>query len=154
MKIVLVIKPNSPYGKKYYADLLVLHNKLYEDQRIKLVDLNGREGFKSIDKLEEVWSEGLICACAVDEHDAVVGFISFTVHKQRESFLVISNFFVDEAVRSQGVGKDLMIAVEKYGKSKGCVWMQLFVLGNNDRAFDFYERFGFKTEFKDMVKEI
>lgn len=32
--------------------------------------------------------------------------------------------------------------------------MQLNVLGNNDRAIAFYERFGFRTEYQDMVKEL
>ncbi|MCT7476013.1 GNAT family N-acetyltransferase [Escherichia coli] len=31
----------------------------------------------------------------------------------------------------------LIEAVENYGKSKGCAWMQLNVLGNNDRAIAF-----------------
>ncbi|HHS7556402.1 TPA: N-acetyltransferase family protein [Salmonella enterica] len=154
MKIVFVTKPTSPYGRKYYADLLSLHNKLYADQRIKLTDLNGRDGFASIDKLEEIWNEGTMCACAVDDRDVVVGFITFGYTKKGQRWLWIYNFFVEEEVRSQGVGKDLIAAVEAYGKSKGCAWMQLTVLGNNDRALAFYERFGFRTEYHDMVKEI
>lgn len=154
MKIVFVTKPNSPYGKKYYADLLGLHNKLYDDQKIKLADLNGREGFNQISKLEEVWSEGTLCACAVDDRGVAVGFITFGYTKKGQRFLWVYNFFVDESVRSQGVGHELIEAVENYGKSKGCAWMQLNVLGNNDRAIAFYERFGFRTEYQDMVKEL
>lgn len=154
MKVILITKPDSKYGKKYAEGLLGLHNALYDDQHEKLDQLNGRQGFSRITELNEVWNDGTLCACAIDDNDSPVGFITFGYTKQGNRFLWIYNFFVAEAVRSEGVGKTLIDTVKDYGKSKGCKWMQLTVLDNNARAIAFYERYGFRTEYQDMVKEL
>lgn len=154
MKVILITKPDSKYGKLYSEGLLGLHNELYDDQHEKLDQLNGRQGFSRIDALDEVWGVGTLCACAVDDSNSPVGFITFSYTKQGNRFLWVHNFFVQEAQRSSGVGKTLIDTVKDYGKSKGCKWMQLTVLDNNSRAIAFYERYGFRTEYQDMVKEL
>lgn len=154
MKIILITKPDSKYGKLYGEGLLGLHNELYDDQHEKLDQLNGRQGFSRIDALTDVWDVGTLCACAVDDNNRPVGFITFSYTKQGNRFLWVHNFFVLEAHRSSGVGQTLIDTVRDYGKSKGCKWMQLTVLDNNSRAIAFYERYGFRTEYQDMVKEL
>lgn len=158
MKIVLVSKLDGRLGKKYGEGLLRLHNSLYNDQQAKLKDLNGRSGFNEIDELEEVWSVGQQAAVAIDDDDVPVGFLSFSVQSGRSNigskWLWIYNFYVDNSQRGKGVGLQLMNAVRDHGKSKGCGFMQLYVLDNNQQAIAMYQKFGFRTEYRDMVKEL
>lgn len=154
MKVILITKPDSRYGRLYQSGLLDLHNGLYDDQHEKLEQINGRQGFHQIESLNQVWASGTIAAVAVDDSDIPVGFITFSYTKEGSRFLWVHNFFVAAEVRSSGVGQQLIDTVKTYGKSKGCNWMQLTVLDINSRAIAFYERYGFRTEYKDMVKEL
>lgn len=155
MKVLLILKPDSRYGKQYYTDLLNLHNALYADQRIKLNDLNGRNGFGSTETLEGIWGPGDVMALALDENNKAVGFLSFGISgKNAQKWLWIHNFYVDPSQRGKGVGTLLMDTVRDYGKTKGCRFMQLTVLDNNDAALAMYQKMGFQTEMQDMVKEL
>lgn len=155
MKVLLILKPDSRYGKVHYANLLRLHNALYADQRAKLNDLNGRNGFGGATSLMGIWGPGDIMATAVDENEQAVGFLSFALSgKNAEKWLWIHNFFVDDNQRGKGVGSLLMETVKAYGKQKGCRFMQLTVLDNNSEALAMYQRLGFRTEMQDMVKEL
>ncbi|ANZ48398.1 acetyltransferase [Erwinia phage vB_EamM_Caitlin] len=155
MKVLLILKPDSRYGKQYYTALLDLHNALYADQRAKLNDLTGRDGFGGADSLDGIWGPGDVMALAIDENDKAVGFLSFAISgKNAQKWLWIHNFYVDSSQRGKGVGTLLMDTVKEYGKAKGCRFMQLTVLDNNDAALAMYQKMGFQTEMQDMVKEL
>ncbi|QVW55974.1 hypothetical protein pEaSNUABM10_00111 [Erwinia phage pEa_SNUABM_10] len=158
MKVVLVSKLTSRLGQKFHAELTDLHNSLYNDQQARLKDLNGRSGFNEIDDVSEVWSEGQQAAIAVDDEGRAVGFLSFSIQTGRSNmgskWLWIYNFYVNNDQRGKGVGLLLMNAVRDHGKAKGCGFMQLYVLDNNQQAIAMYQKFGFRTEYRDMVKEI
>lgn len=155
MKILLIMNLTTRLGKKYHDDMTRLHNALYADQSIKLSELNGREGFKPVDTVDEVWSPGTMVALAVTDDGEAVGFLSFSMSgKNATRWLWIHNFFVDPNMRGKGVGNMLMRTVKEYGKSKGCTFMQLTVLDNNSPAIAMYQKFGFRTEMQDMVSEI
>lgn len=154
MEIQLILKLDSRLGKKYHEDITRLHNGLYANQREKLVELTGRISFGYIDSVDEVWQSGDAIAIAIDD-DRPVGFITFKlVGKNNERWVNVLNFYVESAQRGKGVGLQLMDAVKDYGKTKNCKWMALTVLDNNSQAIGMYEKFGFRTEYQDMVKEL
>lgn len=154
MKVLLILKPDSRLGKTYYNDILDLHNALYADQRGKLKDLTGRDGFSGADSLEGIWTSMDTIALAV-ENGVAVGFLSFTISgKNAQKWLWIHNFYVNSSQRGKGVGSMLMETVREFGKAKGCRFMQLTVLDNNDSALAMYQKLGFRTEMQDMVKEL
>ncbi|QVW55854.1 hypothetical protein pEaSNUABM9_00273 [Erwinia phage pEa_SNUABM_9] len=155
MDVKLILKPDSRLGKLYYNSLLQLHNELYADQRAKLSDLTGRDGFGGADSLEGIWTPYDVMAVAVDEKQEAVGFLSFSISgKNAQKWLWIHNFYVKDSQRGKGVGSLLMQTVRDYGKQKGCRFMQLTVLDNNEAALAMYQRLGFRTEMQDMVKEL
>ena len=158
MKIVLVSKLTTRLGLKHKDGLTALHNSLYNDQQAKLKDLNGRNGFNEIDDVSEVWSDGQQAAIAIDDDGKEVGFLSFSIQTGRSNmgskWLWIYNFYVNGDQRGKGVGLQLMNAVRDHGKAKGCGFMQLYVLDNNQQAIAMYQKFGFRTEYRDMVKEL
>ena len=155
MKVTLILKADSRYGRQYYNDLLNLHNALYADQRAKLSDLTGRDGFGGTTSLDGIWEAGDVMALALDENGRAVGFLSFSISgKNAQKWLWIHNFYVDPSARGHGVGTLLMDSVRDYGKSKGCRFMQLTVLDNNETALAMYQKMGFQTEMQDMVKEL
>ncbi|HLX38383.1 MAG TPA: GNAT family N-acetyltransferase [Candidatus Binataceae bacterium] len=57
--------------------------------------------------------------------------------------LYIEDIFVDESMRGTGIGRKLIAAVAKIGKSRGCARIDLAVLNWNP-ARGFYNRIGFR----------
>ena len=155
MKVTLILKPDSRLGKLYYDEILALHNALYADQHDKLLELTGRDGFGGADTLDGIWTPYDTMAVAIDDEKKAVGFLSFAISgKNAQKWLWIHNFFVNPDQRGKGVGSLLMDTVRDYGKQKGCRFMQLTVLDNNEAALAMYQRLGFRTEMQDMVKEL
>ncbi|ECD5042459.1 GNAT family N-acetyltransferase [Salmonella enterica subsp. enterica serovar Braenderup] len=155
MRVFIILKPDSKYGKRYGADVLRLHNHLFAEEKVRISQLTGRDTFNPIERLEEIWPQDYLCACAVDDNGTLLGFMTFSLGScAKDNFVYIGNYYVLEEARSQGVGRALMDKVRDYGKSKGCGWMSLDVLDNNIKAISVYEKMGFRTECREMIKEI
>jgi len=56
--------------------------------------------------------------------------------------LLIEDFIVHESVRSQGIGKQLILSVEQWGVEKGAKRFQLFADRDKARAHNFYKQQG------------
>lgn len=61
---------------------------------------------------------------------------------------------MEESQRGKGFGKILIKEVYEYAKKAECMEVELFVMENNEEAIKFYEKQGFKTERKWMVKTL
>ena len=55
----------------------------------------------------------------------------------------VDNMWVDEKYRSQGVGKQMMNAIEKWAKEKGIKRMRVIASSQNEKGIQFYKREGF-----------
>jgi GNAT superfamily N-acetyltransferase len=91
-----------------------------------------------------------------------VGFIAGAVDKQSDKNLlevvptklgVVSEFFVEEKYRGQGVGKVLMEKLETYFKSIGCDSLWANVVAFNP-AHDVYEKMGYHNREIGMLKKL
>ncbi|HGB2019065.1 TPA: GNAT family N-acetyltransferase [Salmonella enterica subsp. enterica serovar Wangata] len=155
MRITIILKPDSKYGKLYGDQVLKLHNMLFAEEKVRISQLTGRDTFNPIERLEEIWPQDYLCACAADDNEQLLGFMTFSLGScSKDMFVYIGNYYVIPEARSQGVGRALMDKVREYGKSKGCGWMSLDVLDNNVKAISLYEKMGFRTECREMIKEI
>ncbi len=68
----------------------------------------------------------------------------------------IHDLFVQEAYRGQGVGLEMLKAVERYAGELNCCRITLEVREDNDRARRVYEQFGFDSagRYSFLVKSI
>lgn len=98
-----------------------------------------------------------------EEKGLITGFIGGYVAKQREEELmeakkampgVISEFFVTQKYRSQGIGKLLLDKMENYFKNIGCTLIKMEVFAPNTFVRDFYSRHGYQDRSIIVSKDI
>lgn len=77
----------------------------------------------------------------------VTGFCGVFVNRtvEADERVEVSGLVVDEAERSQGVGKRLLEGAEEWGREKGCRSIGLRSNVIRDRAHAFYERHGYRV---------
>ena len=102
------------------------------------------------------------CYLAV-ENSKVLGLIMGTIPKYGEyDYLdykcpkrgIITELIVTNNIRSHGVGKMLMNAMETYFKEKGCEYVLVDVFAYNDNAIKFYEKEGYHTRMYTDIKKL
>ena len=116
---------------------------------------------------EELWSQERFDAAVAERQlfaakveDKVVGYISFKtriydmVGHTRRKVLLIDEICVDETLRNQGIGTEMMIEARAIGKACGCTDMQLGVYPQNNEALAFYQKCGFRIRSIDMQAKI
>jgi ribosomal protein S18 acetylase RimI-like enzyme len=112
--------------------------------------------------LEVVKQKNGIFYVAVED-DRVIGFIVGVLEEQSKMSLLgatpaimgrITELYIDERYRKQGVGSQLMQAVERYFTEKQCeyIWVEVFV--PNRIAHEFYKKFGYCDRDIDMIKKL
>ena len=97
---------------------------------------------------------------AAKVEDKVVGYVSFKIriydmvgHTGRK-VLLIDEICVDEPLRNQGIGTEMMVEVRVIGNAFGCTDMQLGVYPQNNEALAFYQKCGFRIRSIDMQAKI
>ncbi|MEY3441917.1 MAG: hypothetical protein RLZZ519_198 [Bacteroidota bacterium] len=94
-------------------------------------------------------------AWVADDQGQIVGWVQATkmMRLERDSFLEITGLVVDEARRSQGIGRELVAKVENFGRQKG---LERLVVRSNvkrNRAHGFYLKHGFEEKKQQKVFE-
>ncbi len=96
---------------------------------------------------------------AVDQQDEVMGY-AFCIIKEIHNnqllqdckTLYVDDLCVDENIRGQHIGSDLMDAVMNLAKELHCYNITLNVWAFNEQAIQFYERYGLKIQKMTMEK--
>ena len=117
-------------------------------------------GYPGID--EKLAAEKIRAHTAVSYHllvaeidHKVVGFIAlhwFELMHWEGKMGRMTAFCVDENFRSQGVGKQLLIASEEFFKSKGCVKFEVSSNARRTRTHGFYLNHGYTEDSRRFVK--
>jgi diamine N-acetyltransferase len=102
----------------------------------------------------------LLVAELADEQ-TVVGFAQLVVEDtgerpglMRRRYVLVIDVEVLEAHRGQGIGHKLMAASEEWARARGATQMELSVWDFNDRARALYESLGYRTTYRQMLKEL
>lgn len=66
----------------------------------------------------------------------------------------LTQFFVTEEYRGNGIGGKLYASMENYFKSQKCTNIRVEVLAANKEGYEFYKRHGFEDRQIEMIKEI
>ena len=77
-----------------------------------------------------------------------VGYVSLRIRDMAapglitRKIMLVDELCVEEAVRSQGIGTEMMAEVRALAKAFGCTDLQLNVYPQNDAAISFYQKCG------------
>ena len=120
-----------------------------------------REKMALID-LEEVKNNNGKCYLAI-EKDKAIGLIMGTIPPYDEYDYLdykcpkrgkITELIVTSKIRSKGVGQLLINKMEEYFKSVGCEYVIVDVFAYNENAINFYNKKGYHSRMKTMIKKI
>jgi GNAT superfamily N-acetyltransferase len=95
-----------------------------------------------------------------DSNGQIVGFISMMVEQSHDTltsireYLYISDIYVVESHRGQGIGTMLLNKAEDYARQVGCSVIQMYSLAKNDAALGVYHKFGFQDREILLSKEL
>lgn len=103
-----------------------------------------------------VTGELLVARGDVDDHDAPVGFVGFSLDhgglERDETRGVVDNLFVEPDRRGEGVGSALLAAAERALHEAGAVEIALEAMATNDRARSFYRNHGYEPHRVVLLK--
>lgn len=91
---------------------------------------------------------------------AVVGFVLFRIWKTggpgnvSRRILDLDSIAVDEHLRNQGIGTQMMAELRVLAKAFGCTDLQLSVYPQNDGAVAFYQKCGFTIRNINMQTKV
>lgn len=99
-----------------------------------------------------------------ENNDQIIGFISGIIEKpdlERKINTLpndksgrITDLYIDDKYRGQGIGKQLMIKIEDYLREIGCDVIKVEVFGPNISAHKFYNNLGYRERNYDLIKEL
>lgn len=134
------------------------HEKTFETNRLG----DRQAAVACIEDLKQDVEECDGCFFVAQLGEAIVGFLAATVQHEDAyyveasdvSYGLISDMFVKEAFRGQGIGSALLGKAEAYFAERGLTRIQLVALAANKGALDLYERHAFRPYETVMVKRI
>ena len=109
-------------------------------------------------RFDDAVSHRQLFAAKIDE--TVVGYVLVKIRDYergglvKRKVLLIDEICVDEKLRNQGIGTEMMIEVRAIAKAFGCTDMQLGVYPQNNEALAFYQKCGFRIRSIDMQMKI
>lgn len=96
------------------------------------------------------------------ENDKIIGLIIGIIRKPEVEFDYerldkmgeIIELIVTKSTRSKGIGKQLLLKIEKYFKEQDCKTINIDVFGYNDLAKDFYYKNGYHNRMITVSKKL
>ena len=92
--------------------------------------------------------------------ESVVGYVLVKIrnyemagHVSRR-VLLVDEICVEESLRGQGIGTEMMADVRAIANAYGCTDLQLGVYPQNDEALAFYQKCGFRIRSIDMQMKV
>lgn len=107
------------------------------------------------ENLEKYIVDGSAILIGCINDNILIAFVWLYVHKYFEERRVhINQIAVDSFFRGKGIGKKLMIEIEKEATRIDADAIDLFVLESNDVAMNLYKCLNFETEKRYMAKRV
>ncbi len=102
------------------------------------------EGYET-GSLDRYWINGEE-RVLVAEDESVVAYLSIEVHHEQEAdYIYLDDLSVTESYRNFGIGSALIHEAENYAKEIGIQHILFHVEKTNTKAFQLYERLGYKV---------
>ena len=94
------------------------------------------------------------------EQSVILGFVLFRIREMKgpgnvpRKILQLDSIGVEESLRNQGIGKQMMAELRVLAKAFGCTDIQLSVYPQNDEAVAFYQKCGFTIRNINMQTKV
>ena len=155
------------YDEKYLDDIKDLLVELEEyiisidKDHLDQLHPDYRDKMAIID-LDEVKNNNGKCYLAIDNNKAVGLIMGIEVKYDEYDYLDykcpkcgdITELVVSKNYRDQGIGNMLMEKMENYFKSIGCKYVKIDVFSYNNKALDFYSKFGYYSRMNIVIREL
>ncbi|MDQ3099597.1 MAG: GNAT family N-acetyltransferase [bacterium] len=155
------------YTDKYKKQVI----KLFEDFQDYLISIDPLKRLRRMPEYgEHILSETLTDAnkhkgkfYLLVENEAAIGLVAGLIKEQTDDDLLgatkalkgrVTQLYLDERYRGQGLGKKLMLKIEAYFKENGCNYVLVEVFVPNVVAHSLYNNLGFQDRDIDMIKEL
>ena len=110
------------------------------------------------ERFDTAVADRLLFTAKIEEK--VVGYVLLKIRNYdivghtKRNVLLIDEICVDEKLRNQGIGTEMMIEIRAIAKAFGCTDMQLGVYPQNNEALAFYQKCGFRIRSIDMQMKL
>ncbi len=98
---------------------------------------------------EALKNQDLIKLLIVEKDGEAIGFANlltiFSVWSHGKA-LILDDLYIKENMRGQGIGRDIMKYIERYGNEQGVKRLQFQSEKTNPEAHNFYTHLGYKSE--------
>lgn len=131
------IRRAVPADEQRIRELFIeMLNAIYHTQDVK--------GYET-GYLDKYWTQGEDAVYVAEDND-VVAYLAVEVHRECEKeYVYLDDLSVAEKKRSQGIGSALIHEAEGYAKDIGIQHILFHVEKSNTKAFQLYERLGYKV---------
>ena len=131
------IRRAVPADEQRIQELFIeMLNAIYHTQDVK--------GYET-GYLDKYWTQGEDAVYVAEDND-VVAYLAVEVHREgKKEYVYLDDLSVAEKYRSQGIGSALIHEAEGYAKDIGIQHILFHVEKSNSKAFQLYERLGYKV---------
>lgn len=119
------------------------------DKEIQLIDEPyPKDWFEELIR-EDSYRENTVYVARID--DTVVGFVRFYIWEtnstvsSRHKILSIDDIGVEESLRNRGIGQEMMSHLRVFAQNIGCDGIRLYVDAENESAYQYYLKCGFRV---------
>jgi ribosomal protein S18 acetylase RimI-like enzyme len=93
-----------------------------------------------------------------EEEDKLVGYVVGRIKEEQDRTLdrlgSIDQFFVTEAKRNLGIGRQLLDTLVEDLKANKCIGLEIYAYASNKEVIEMYKRHGFNERTVGLVKKI
>ena len=118
-------------------------NELFKEMRQSVYNLDNAKGYECGD-LDRYFTNQEDWVCIVKHKDNIIAFLSIEVHREDKEYLYLNDLCVTNKYRNNGIGTKLIATAEEYAKRVKVKAVCLHVEKSNTKAFNLYERLGYK----------
>jgi len=131
---------------KYHLNIVSSkYREMYFKKTLQLINKNKGKIYLAVENNKAI---GLI-AGYIEKYDKYDS-IDYTCPKKG----IVEELIVTSSTRAKGVGKQLLLKIEKYFKDKNCEFCQVDVFSYNEIGKNFYKKHSFENRMETMFKSL
>lgn len=141
--------------QKYKIEIIKMMEEIYASNFAISVPDSKKIASEKVENLEKYLDDGsaILIGCIKDGN--LIAFAWLYVHKHfGEKRVHINQIAVSSSFQGNGIGKKLMLEVEKEATRIAADALDLFVMESNDVAMKLYDGLNFETEKRYMIKKL
>ena len=141
--------------QKYKIEIINMMEEIYSGNFVISVSESKKIVSEKVENLEKYLVDGSAILIGCINEVNLIAFAWLYVHKHfGEKRAHINQIAVNSSFQGKGIGKKLMLEVEKEATRIAVDALDLFVIESNDVAMKLYDGLNFETEKRYMIKKL